>query len=63
MAKKRNIFGFGFDPLESQHHFLVIIPRSNDRKVIIYERFAWQENAESQTMITLPTGLKWSFQI
>ncbi len=50
MAKKRNIFGFGFDPLESQHHFLVIIPRSNDRKVIIYERFAWQENAESQTI-------------
>ena len=36
--------------MESQHHFLVIIPRSNDRKVIIYERFAWQENAESQTI-------------
>lgn len=48
MAERRQAIGFGFIPAESQHHFLVVIPRSNDGKVIIYERFKWQENAEIQ---------------
>jgi len=50
MAEKRRTIGFGFDPAESQHHFLVAIPRSNDGKVVIYERFMWQEDAEVQTI-------------
>ncbi|MDI6716471.1 MAG: DUF3780 domain-containing protein [Actinomycetota bacterium] len=50
MAVKRQAFGFGFVPAESEHHFLVNIPRSNDGKVIIYERFKWQENVEIQTI-------------
>lgn len=50
MAEKRKIYGFGFDPQESQHHFLVIIPRNSDGKVIIYERFKWQEDREIQTI-------------
>lgn len=50
MAERRRIIGFGFDPLESQHHFLVVIPRSNDGKVVIYERFKWQDDAEVQAI-------------
>jgi len=48
MAEKRRTFGFGFNPDESQHHFLVVIPRGTDGKVFIYERFNWQENVEEQ---------------
>ncbi|MGJ8455701.1 DUF3780 domain-containing protein [Pseudothermotoga sp. U03pept] len=48
MAGKRQVFGFGFIPEESQHHFLVIIPNTSDGKVIIYERFKWQDGVEEQ---------------
>jgi hypothetical protein len=50
MAEKRKVIGFGFDSLESQHHFLAIIPRAKDGKVVIYERFKWQEDVEIQTI-------------
>jgi len=50
MAEKKHVIGFGFIPAESQHHFLVTIPRGNDSKVVIYERFKWQEDAEIQTI-------------
>lgn len=50
MATKRNYYGFGFNPLESQHHFLVLIPRAQNDKVIIYERFSWQDDREEQTI-------------
>ncbi|AEM79518.1 DUF3780 domain-containing protein [Thermoanaerobacter wiegelii] len=50
MASKRQVFGFGFIPEESQHHFLVIIPRANDGKVIIYERFKWQDGVQEQVI-------------
>jgi hypothetical protein len=46
MAK--DILGFGFNPEESEHHFLVIIPRSKNGKIIIYERFMWQYDKEIQ---------------
>jgi hypothetical protein len=48
MTGRKKIIGFGFDPLESQHHFLVVIPRGNDGKVVIYERFKWQEDVQVQ---------------
>ncbi|NLC47236.1 MAG: DUF3780 domain-containing protein [Firmicutes bacterium] len=48
MTGRKKIIGFGFDPLESQHHFLVVIPRGNDGKVVIYERFKWQDNVQVQ---------------
>lgn len=48
--KKRKVIGFGFIPAESQHHFLVVIPRFAEGKVIIYERFKWQEEQEVQTI-------------
>lgn len=50
MAMKKQAIGFGFVPSESQHHFLVSIPRASDGKVVIYERFAWQEDAEIQSI-------------
>lgn len=50
MSERRRIFGFGFDPVESQHHFLVVIPRGNEGRVIIFERFEWQDDTEVQTI-------------
>ena len=48
MAIRKDAIGFGFIPLESQHHFLVIIPRGQKDNVIVYERFQWQENEDVQ---------------
>lgn len=48
MAK--DVVGFGFNPKESEHHFLVIIPRGNDSKIIVYERFSWQYDKETQIL-------------
>ncbi|OIQ53745.1 DUF3780 domain-containing protein [Neomoorella thermoacetica] len=50
MAEKQQVIGFGFNPIESQHHFLVVIPCASDGKVIIYERFRWQEGVEIQAV-------------
>lgn len=41
MSYKKQALGFGFIPEESQHHFLVKIPRNNNDLVVIYERFQW----------------------
>ena len=41
MAKTKEHIGFGFDPAESKHHFLVIIPKLLNERVQIYERFEW----------------------
>jgi hypothetical protein len=49
MSYKKRALGFGFIPEESQHHFLVKIPRGMNDLVVIYERFQWfdvQENEE-----------------
>ncbi|CDF59193.1 DUF3780 domain-containing protein [Thermobrachium celere] len=48
MAK--DTIGFGFNPEESEHHFLVIIPRSPNAKVVVYERFAWQHDKDTQVL-------------
>jgi len=50
MAIRKDAIGFGFIPLESEHHFLVIIPRGQKDNVIVYERFQWQENEEVQNI-------------
>jgi hypothetical protein len=42
--KKRQFIGFGFDPDESAHHFLVHIPVGKQNHVTIEEHFEW--NAE-----------------
>uniref|UniRef100_A0A7C5U2Z6 DUF3780 domain-containing protein n=1 Tax=Fervidobacterium nodosum TaxID=2424 RepID=A0A7C5U2Z6_9BACT len=46
----KNIIGFGFDPQESEHHFLVVIPKSQDASVIVYERFQWQPDKDVQVI-------------
>jgi hypothetical protein len=48
MAIRKDALGFGFVPLESQHHFLVMIPRGKNDTVIVYERFKWQEKEDVQ---------------
>ena len=50
MAGKKKFYGFGYAPSESQHHFLVEIPKSKDDSVIIYERFLWQDDEEVQQL-------------
>lgn len=50
MSGKKKALGFGFIPNESEHHFLVIVPKGNKGNVTIYERFQWQEKSEEQTI-------------
>lgn len=66
MVEKKASYGFGFMPSESQHHFLVLIPRKQDEEVYIYERFHWQDDEENQSIDLLNdrpkvglTKLKW----
>jgi hypothetical protein len=51
MAKRQGL-GFGFIPEETEHHFLVIIPKSSgdNTEIAIYERFTWQGEVEKQTV-------------
>ena len=48
MTKTQNSVDFGFDPHESQHHFVVMIPKSSKSRVRIYERFEWQEDLKDE---------------
>lgn len=41
LLAKQQAHGFGFIPEETQHHFLVRIPRSKNAEVVVYERFHW----------------------
>jgi len=43
---------FGFDPAESQHHFLVCIPRGATQPVNISEHLTWNAQAGSSPMTT-----------
>jgi len=52
MAKTKDHIGFGFDPTESKHHFLVIIPTTAAGKVMIYERFEWGSQEENPDKLT-----------
>lgn len=53
MAKAKELIGFGFDPSESKHHFLVIIPKTVTAKVLIYERFEWGNEEDTQKISEL----------
>lgn len=62
--------GFGFDPAESEHHFVVAIPHLGREPVYINEQFVWHKheerrhlslalgNAESKMRVVLPLE-KW----
>jgi hypothetical protein len=43
---------FGFDPEESQHHFVVTIPRGANQEIEISEHYTWSEQVGS-SMTTL----------
>ncbi len=43
---------FGFDPAESQYHFLVSIPRGASKNVEISEHFSWNEKMGSSPVTT-----------
>lgn len=40
-AKSTEQIDFGFQPFETQHHFLLHLPRSKKDDVIVLERFSW----------------------
>lgn len=48
---KQNALGFGFIPQETQHHFLVRIPRSKNQDIVVYERFKWDDKTEETSDI------------
>lgn len=52
MAKSIEQIGFGFYPSESNHHFLVILPKIATGKVLIYERFEWGTENEDSSKIS-----------
>lgn len=41
--------GFGYIPKETKHHYLVKIPRSKSEKVMVYERFNWDQEEPQKT--------------
>jgi len=49
---------FGFDPAETQHHFLVDIPKGSTQEIMISEHFTWDEHTGSSptTMSTRADG-------
>ncbi len=47
---KTDVIKFGFIPQENEHHFLVVIPKSKDKDIEIYERFHWQFNTKKQVI-------------
>jgi hypothetical protein len=40
--------GYGFDPAESRHHFVVEIPRGGDAPIKISEHLSWDDEAGSR---------------
>lgn len=50
MAKIQG-FGFGYIPEEAKHHFLVRISRSKEQKVLVYERFQWDEDEPQKSEV------------
>jgi hypothetical protein len=37
---------FGYQIAESQHHFVVMVPKAANGKVVFYERFKWQDEID-----------------
>lgn len=63
---KQQALGFGFIPEETQHHFLVRIPRNKNNHVVIYQRFHWNEgdkqisDIEEKNIKVMITYEKWT---
>lgn len=52
MTKNKEHIGFGFIPSDSKHHFLILIPKSTNERVLIYERFEWGSEEENIEMVS-----------
>lgn len=39
-------YGYGFDPEETHHHFMVIIPKSKKENIKVFERFTWHGDSD-----------------
>lgn len=48
---KIQALGFGYIPEETKHHFFVVIPRSQNQKITVYERFDWDDSEVQQSDI------------
>lgn len=57
MTKVKEIIGFGFDPSESKHHFLILIPKTATSKVSIYERFEWGTLEDENALVSSTLSL------
>src|ERR1700694_2911808 len=44
------IFGFGFEPHESEHHFVVAIPHGTSGDVVVGEQFVWHAHPERRSL-------------
>lgn len=51
MARKKSL-GFGYIQEESKHHYLVIIPRSKNEDITVYERFEWDEEDKDEKQVS-----------
>jgi hypothetical protein len=46
--RKKTRIGFGFDPTESAHHFVLTVSEDGGGAVVIEERYAFGETTELQ---------------
>lgn len=53
---KEQVIGFGFNPEDSAHHFLVTIPAGNRQEALISEHYTWDPEAGSGA-ITFASGI------
>lgn len=58
VRRKRQFIGFGFDPGESAHHFVVIVPEKEEKPVTIEERFEWNDELETAADTARPSLVK-----
>lgn len=58
VRRKRQFIGFGFDPGESAHHFVVTVPEKEEEPVTIEERFEWNDALEAAADAARPSLIK-----
>jgi hypothetical protein len=55
MAPRQKVEGFGFNPAESEHHFLVTIPAAKEETVYISEHVTW-DDSETRRQLSFALG-------
>lgn len=48
MSKKNITYGFGVDPSISTNHFYVVVPKTKEQTVQVYERYGWTDGEEQK---------------